>query len=81
MPLYNSYLPLWRWRRESNSQPIAYKAIALPLCYTSIWRRHEDSNPDRPLDLLMVFKTRLLSLQYDGIMVRNIGLGPMTSSL
>ena len=31
-----SYESIWSWQSESNQQPIAYKAIALPLCYTSI---------------------------------------------
>ena len=29
-------MPPWCWRRESDPQPIAYKAIALPLCYTGM---------------------------------------------
>ena len=30
----------WSWRQESNLQPAAYKAAALPLSHASIYRIH-----------------------------------------
>ena len=55
-PYYGTSYKPWSWWRESNPQPIAYKAIALPLSYTSIWRTQRDSNPQRLLTPT-VFKT------------------------
>ena len=36
--------PNWWWQLDLNQRPIAYEAIALPLCYVTVWQGIQESN-------------------------------------